>query len=1167
MMMRRRHQHDRKNYVLRHAAAQQGHFSSGFKMWKKGKTWLYAGAIFFLLAGSFSNLLAPTLSLYGYGIASAATSASPGLTGTAATVQAGSHQPGASFNQGFGGYTSTGSIAGTTATPNQSAWQLSYKTNNGTSWASSTATNISANLCSNTGQEQNGYLTNNLILDTTKSFSMTMDYTMTGNPYYPGAVLGLGATYDAYGSGIGLYFLPVGGSPAVIEGSSNGIDNVVSGAANAGGVFAGLDFYFDNGNNANRDPVSMSVSQTQAMGKITQSDSTGALPNMQTQSVTPIGTNPWQNSWNFTTGSSTGQTTSVWSNISVTWTPTSGSTGTMVMTDPSAQSGLQTVTFTNLTLPSAVQFGYAASHGSNQYYYTQMNVTPKSFSGTSATQAIGVNYISSTTGKAIAQADTIVADDKSLIGVVSTTSNYNAADAYDYLAPTIAGYSLSNIAGSGGLSNSSGANSGTLQVNPSGGNQFNLTYVPNTQYAGFYYSFAAGSTGNLPAPVMETGATDSPIATPNLSIPAGYTASYMAPNGQIYSSLTAAIASQTGVAGAAGTYGPTSNGTGSPSSYLAGTNDFEIILTPMSVTASFNYAFASNTPGTGSNPGVILPFGSPATTSLPAATTETGNFGTTIAPPSSTPNLPQWSSPVASTANTFASKLTTNLGWQQSNPVTGAPLGTYSGTPYETAVQTQGTTALKTDSTSGQTFDSSGNPTAVSMAAGPLSYLLANPATNTYLSTGNSFDTTVIANITPVFWTVLAVDSSGNPLTSDANFGTSGSKGYYAGQGNNAGTATAGSPLANNTASEISSLSLTPADLTNLNGPNYYLTGGYSYTDDSSNNVLTHYDSWAALIAAHPNVSQSDPVIAMEVALDQTALASKASDQIVPNSSYTPSSDLTNGLDRDGTNADNNFDTVNGDVQAQITDSSGNIVYTGLASGTVSNLAVGNYSVKYTALNGNGSYNYQNWLTSNSSGTIAQYLASLSPAEVAAETLSTTTSLTVADLTAIQTNASNSFPKTASYSPANDLLSTADVTGTDGDNDKNTANGYGVYVTISDSAGNSVWMGTSTDTIAAGTLAPGSYNETYRVLNSTGLTAYQTWLTSNSGGSVETWLSGLTTAELAADTLSSTTILSITNFSLPFAGGEGFDKLLLFSASLGVLGLLIRLRRRKGGFI
>ncbi|EKF52117.1 beta strand repeat-containing protein [Lactococcus garvieae] len=128
-------------------------------------------------------------------------------------------------------------------------------------------------------------------------------------------------------------------------------------------------------------------------------------------------------------------------------------------------------------------------------------------------------------------------------------------------------------------------NAAQLEFNLVSPAQANFTYAWAANVPG-QNSVAGTLLGQLPARVTQQGNVGSALSAPSLpAAPTGYYISgYKAPNGTIYSTLSAALASVNNV------FGSSSN-TASPDIYTPSTNDFQVILSAQTQTFYMNYGY------------------------------------------------------------------------------------------------------------------------------------------------------------------------------------------------------------------------------------------------------------------------------------------------------------------------------------------------------------------------------------------------------------------------------------------------------------------------------------------------------------------------------------------------------------------------------------------------
>ncbi len=215
--------------------------------------------------------------------------------------------------------------------------------------------------------------------------------------------------------------------------------------------------------------------------------------------------------------------------------------------------------------------------------------------------------------------------------------------------------------------------------------EFNLV---SPAQANFSYAWAADVPGQnggagillgqLPARVSEQGTVGGALTAPTLSAaPKGYYISgYKAPNGTIYTTLAAALATVNNV------FGTTSNTT-TPDIYMPSTNDFQVILSAQEQTFYINYGYAFT------NFGNVPPF--PAN-----AYTQKGLTGAplTISGLGAAPTGYHYSAVLNNTASAWI---------DQTNPETG---GANTPTPYYASISLALTAAI-TEQNGGMYFGTS----------------------------------------------------------------------------------------------------------------------------------------------------------------------------------------------------------------------------------------------------------------------------------------------------------------------------------------------------------------------------------------------------------------------------------------------------------------------------
>ncbi|MDR0199240.1 MAG: KxYKxGKxW signal peptide domain-containing protein [Streptococcaceae bacterium] len=500
---------------LSHAEEKPTPKPTHFRTWKSGKTWLYGVALLTVLAGTgtlaYEASLAPSpvKSIY------AATIASSGLTAAGVSVDAGTHAM-------TSGYTAAGSLAA--GVTSSAAWTSSYSGTNEVS--------MSGNyfqLAASSAVSTAGYVVNNEVINTTSAFTISTTF-QTGSTGYIGTP----------GAGIGLLLVPVGekiGTGTDLNAAPTGYG--ISGLANA--IFAGRMQYPANAGVTFADASTAYIRMTNTAGSLlsVQGGNANTWSSADSTGSYATGT-PWITSVPYS--ASTG---SIYSDsVTLSWSPTSGTTGTLTETING-----KTLTYTGVTLQSNMQFGIEAAHGTTQY--TQYAATVTAISATAATSPITVNYINTTTGSEIigTTPDTIKTDIGALVGVTKTTTG-NTSDAYDFVAPTISGYTVSSV-------------SAPVQPNGTTSSSINVYYAVN-QSATFTYSYASNTPGSgtnsgsslaaLPATSTISGYAGASL-TATQTNKSGY-ATLVSWNGTSYSNLSSALAAYYAAAGAStGTFG------------------------------------------------------------------------------------------------------------------------------------------------------------------------------------------------------------------------------------------------------------------------------------------------------------------------------------------------------------------------------------------------------------------------------------------------------------------------------------------------------------------------------------------------------------------------------------------------------------------------------------
>ncbi|MFC4652980.1 KxYKxGKxW signal peptide domain-containing protein [Lactococcus nasutitermitis] len=515
---------------------------TNFRMWKSGKRWVYGATSLMLLAGGIEPAFTPLMLKT---VVQAATATTTGLTGSGAAVK----MPALTIGSGLSGYTTAGSLATLTG---GAAWGQSGSGYT-PAWSGSSVTLVSA-----AATPQAGYASLNAIINAASAFSISVS--AASGPYASG--------YNP-GAGYGFLLVPAGESFTGGQNlnTANAVGDGIAGLNNA--IFAGRDQYVGTGDGSFQTSSTAVILATNGAGAV------GTLNGGQNNawsSSAATGTNPWIASVPYSSVANS----SAYDSMALTWAPSAGTTtGTLTMTING-----NTLTYTNLTLQSNMQLGLQAAHGSQ--YYLANTLSINSYSATMAQSPIAVNYINTSTSATVYKksTDTITADIGARVGVVASGAPA-ASDAYDFAAPSFAGYTYSGA---------------TAPVIVGGGtSSISAYYTPNSQSATFNYSLAANTPGSAwgatSSASVTSGYTDGVIPAPSVtSAPAGYTTSYVYVNTS-YSTLTSAeSAYDSQYSAAAGTFAG------------AGANPtFTIVASANSQAVTTTTAWtASNTPGASS---------------------------------------------------------------------------------------------------------------------------------------------------------------------------------------------------------------------------------------------------------------------------------------------------------------------------------------------------------------------------------------------------------------------------------------------------------------------------------------------------------------------------------------------------------------------------------------
>ncbi|MDR9867438.1 KxYKxGKxW signal peptide domain-containing protein [Lactococcus cremoris] len=919
------------------------------------------------------------------------------------------------------------------------------------------------------------------------------------------------STNISVASALGVMLLPTG-TPLSLNAGGTGTGILpTEGTANA--IFAGRDIYplasteTINGQTvANNDWTGGSywqirISQTGANGLKQASASTNNTANP----VVGTGT------YNGTSGES----------YVLTWTPTTGTTGSLSYALTTGGS-TYTVTWPNLTLPASMQVGLAASAGG---WTSTMTYTNTTLTASRVTAPVPVNYLNKVTGQAIPSMgpSTITANLGDIVGLslVSPTTSNPDSNSYTFLAPAApAGYNANSSTNTviSATNPASSTNTAATKVqsvaqgatNP---NILNVTYTPSQQTVAFSWALASGTNlAALPASksygAAGTGVTtdtsvvtDNPFASTTLLKNYASDLTAAVPAGYNITSITNGTSTYTGATTAATL--ATFTAANPTVSATQANNNYTVTLTAAAQTAIFNYGYVNTAQNTPAVPSSM--------------TTTGGTTGANVAAPTG------WNTPSTATA---ANKIP--FGYYISAIYAG---NSATGTPIATGTGTTGTGANAAFPATGQTYGATGNQYYVQLSpysvrtSWHISVLGTDPD---YLDTlGGQYAGYVGGQATPNAQTFMMNDvNNSTPLTTTDNI-------VY----------------------------------TDGAGIRYIITG-YTYSLTSNSAAGTTYPTFTALLAANPYMpvgtyNAPTQYVMVNMISDQTSITSNLTSSttpLTPATNYMPINDITASTDIDGVDDDGLPYAINGyNAVTNIVGATTN--YWGDATNSLK-LPIGSYTETFYALNYLGLQAYQAQSTYT---TVASFLQSLSSANLAKYTVSSTTTLTVADATTISANNQHIIPKAGSYNPSSDVLS---ATNADGTNAFAAVNNVPVGVIITDSTGNTVWVNNMTVNLPKNKLVVGTYSEKYYALTAQGAADYTTWkaTASPSANTVGDFInSGQATTN---DYVTATTQLTVTNFILPFAGGSGnqFLYLMISLAAIGALGLYFSKRRKEEEF-
>ncbi|MCL2676572.1 MAG: hypothetical protein FWF14_01735 [Streptococcaceae bacterium] len=463
-------------------------------------------------------------------------------------------------------YTTGNTTYGTSDLTVASNWTLKGATGTPTPTWSSNWINMTPN-----AQNQQAWGTLNYAFDMTQPVSFTGSIKAAGN---------VPATTNSAGDYLGVIFTPVNQAQAMTGGGSYNLG--IAGLPNS--IFAGRDYYYNSnvGDNSlgSNGILNALYPNSSNQIRIATTDSSG---NLTASGSTASGVNPVSQTAINTAGDT----------LSIQWTPTSTNaslnqvTGTLTMTINGT-----TVTYTNLTMQQSMTFGVGASTGGN---YSAMSVSFNggSLSATKATTTATINYVNQATGNPIASPSYVKGNIGDSIGVDTS------GESYDYTAPAnLSGYHLSTtlptpiiLAQTYGTTNA---------------NVINVPYIGDSQTQIF----------NITPPLAKYGTSSqqTQTSTTGQAFP-----TYAVPQINGYISYVDGVATTS--------FNETADNTSNGASSIdSSPQTHNVTYTAITQTANFNFAWASDVPGTGTNQGTLEG-------TLPTSIVETGLTDTTINAP------------------------------------------------------------------------------------------------------------------------------------------------------------------------------------------------------------------------------------------------------------------------------------------------------------------------------------------------------------------------------------------------------------------------------------------------------------------------------------------------------------------------------------------------------
>ncbi|MGY3729312.1 beta strand repeat-containing protein [Lactococcus termiticola] len=752
-----------------------------------------------------------------------------------------------------------------------------------------------------------------------------------------------------------------------------------------------------------------------------------------------------------------------------------------------------------------------------------LDLSSLTFSGQKGTEPVIVNYLNNSSKAVIAPSTTITANISDIIGTAAaatTPSTVNATgNSYNFVPPALAGYTTTSY----GTAVTVQSYDPTVSNNP---NVINVAYTPLTNNV-LTFSNASGNAASFPTVTynnLTTGTAIPSSVTTDLTgkIPAGYYISAIKQGTTTIASGGTTSATLNGLTVAGLTVGADTSGTGA--------NAYTVVLSAQpTATGTYTYATgALNTPAAPS-------FGSyqgDVGTALPTTTINTTMNGKV---------------PAGYYISSIAGTNMTTVTGTQTNPAqfptgTAAPTFAASGNSYTVTLApiTQSVTfnyqfSSSTGGLPGEKDTPGANGVAGKLVTGAVS--------------GNTSWTGTLPNSTTVSGAVGSVVPTQTPVL-PAIFLTSG------------GTAGWKNPLPNGNLTSISSFNAPYTIWINTNdGYIWAQTGTYTYT--------AYTAATGAVVSGKTMGGTANGQTAMSIFQTSTSANAIYKNFLAAAGNYTfivvPNQATLKWTISDANNPNDPVNGTSGNTQNVSAGSLPDVTQQAItAAGYASAADMAAAGIKITGYTWQGkTFNVADYGYSLS----ATYAAMLATAGGLSAPNQTVTINVASDNTAISSNATNTIPKTARYTPVTDITSALDADGGDDNGDGGeSVNGapVGVVIIGSDSSNSSyLYMGNATDNVQASSnpMENGNYAETFYALTLQGVTDYNNWLASNPNATVGDFIqSG---AAQASDYVMSTTALIVTDFSLPFTGGAGLAGLVALAGIVTAGSVAIRKRKKQ----